>query len=215
MKHVYLVRHAESEANTGARFGDPKEIRLSPQGEQEANQLAERVSSVDTVIVSPYRRTQDTAMPLIEKHHIKDVPVWEQIFEFTYLDPRKFIDITREEKDRLTTAYWERMDPDYRDGGSAESFSDLLNRVRESIGRMAGLHGESYIFTHGGFIRTFLLLCVEFPHLLARGPSAEDQERALMRRYHEVLESNEIPVVNTQIIEVTQLIADAEKRLGR
>lgn len=67
---VYVVRHAEK-MSPWSTANPP----LSPAGYQRAEALAERLTSthLDKIIVSNYRRTQETAQPTAEAHGL--VPI--------------------------------------------------------------------------------------------------------------------------------------------
>lgn len=62
MKTIYLVRHGESEGNTGFIF-QTKETPLTPKGREQAEFIAERVAklAIDVIIASPAARTRATA----------------------------------------------------------------------------------------------------------------------------------------------------------
>ena len=67
---VYVVRHAEK-MSPWSNHNPP----LSPKGYQRAEALSERLASapLDKVIVSNYRRTQETAAPTAESHGLETV----------------------------------------------------------------------------------------------------------------------------------------------
>jgi broad specificity phosphatase PhoE len=95
--------------------------------------------------------------------------------EFTYLDPIHWNGTTGQERQPAAHAYWERNDPFYRDGGSAESFMDLMERVERTRQLILNQKaGTIALFSHGQFTRSFWWRMV-LPH------SAIDSDG--MRRY--------------------------------
>ncbi|MFN7493515.1 MAG: phosphoglycerate mutase family protein [Cyclobacteriaceae bacterium] len=86
MKILY-IRHAQSEANAGGRTIDPVSIPITETGYAQSVSLAEEISEQpDLIIVSPYIRTQQTALPLSQKYPNCLMEVCH-IQEFTFLSP--------------------------------------------------------------------------------------------------------------------------------
>src|SRR5437870_6613326 len=69
---LYLVRHAQSQGNTGEDLttGDPE---LTEVGWEQARRLAERLARqrIDAIYASPFRRTQQTAHAIAEASGLK------------------------------------------------------------------------------------------------------------------------------------------------
>jgi broad specificity phosphatase PhoE len=71
---IYLIRHAESEANASRTFAarviDPP---LSPGGERDAQLIAERLEeeAIERIYASPLRRSVQTAHALASKHQTR------------------------------------------------------------------------------------------------------------------------------------------------
>lgn len=152
---VYLVRHAESNIES-----------LTKNGEKQSIKLAKKIKSVDTIIISKYKRTLDTAKPLLEKFNLNPI-LWDEIFgfkrfydndlnEFSYINYEKFKNTN--DKKRLINEYWEKMNPFSKDEENTESFYDFVNRVYRIILKIKEIKNTTYIFTHGNFIRLFLIL---------------------------------------------------------
>ena len=55
------------------------------------------------------------------------------------------------ERQPTVAGYWRRCDPPYQDGSGAESFADLLFRIRDILERFKHLPDGNHIlvFTHG------------------------------------------------------------------
>ena len=96
------------------------------------------------------------------------------------------------ERQPFFSRYWERNDPEYRDGDYAESFSDFLNRVRDMLRRLSELPPESrvVVFTHGYVMQAVRLLLL-FPELT---------DQAMMSKSRNLNEA--VPIQNTEILEL-------------
>jgi broad specificity phosphatase PhoE len=166
MLTVHFIRHAESESNAGMRTKHPATIRLTEKGLEQARLTSQIFENApDLIVTSPYIRTQTTAAPLIERFPGTPRVEWP-VQEFTYLDPSHWNGTTGQERQPAARAYWERSDPLYHDGGGAESFMDLIERVertRQLI--LEQTMGNIVIFSHGQFTRTFWWR-MAFPNLV-------------------------------------------------
>jgi 2,3-bisphosphoglycerate-dependent phosphoglycerate mutase len=159
MKEVWLIRHAESTANTGAATYSPEVIPLTGKGFEQAQAVAGKiVQRPDLIVVSPFLRSQQTAAPLIARY--TDVPVQEwKVQEFTYLAPDRCHNTTLTERKPLVDAYWSRNDPDYRDGPGAESFADLMSRAQTTVAQITKSEDVFVVMiSHGQFIRAVIWL---------------------------------------------------------
>jgi len=107
------------------------------------------------IVTSSFSRTQSSAQPLKDRFPKVLQTVWP-VQEFTYMNPINWNGTTGEERTPSAHAYWERNDPQYNDGGGAESFAELIQRievVRELI--IQQQNTEIVIFSHGLFTRAF------------------------------------------------------------
>lgn len=155
--HALVIRHGHSQSNAGLRTTNLYDVFLTDNGHKQAEHLADFLPHKPTVIIhSPYIRTRLTANPSIARFPDVDVLEWP-IQEFTYLNPDKYNGTTHAERKEYTKKYWEELNPEYRDGGIAESFGDLWRRVekfREDLGKLVP---GALVFTHGQFIRMMQL----------------------------------------------------------
>ena len=112
--------------------------------------------------------------------------------EFTNLNPALWNGTLPDDRAPHVAAYWERCDPSFREGGVAESFTDLLDRARDTLSRLESLNADSpiYIFSHGYFINAIRSLVTV--HALS------DHER--MKVFVPAFVAN--PIRNTQRIEL-------------
>jgi broad specificity phosphatase PhoE len=158
MKEVWFIRHAESEANAGFVSSDPGTIPLTEKGHQQVIAVSEIIPEPPSlIVVSPYIRTQQTAHPTMKRFSQVESQEWS-IQEFTFLSPVRCRNTTASQRRPWVDEYWKRNDPFYRHGDGAESFADLLLRVQDTFRGIEKLEdGYVLIFSHGQFIRAFLL----------------------------------------------------------
>jgi broad specificity phosphatase PhoE len=168
MKRVWLIRHAQSEANKGLPTDDPAQIALTRLGESQAQAIADSLIETPSLIVtSPYLRTKQTAAPTLMR--LSTVPHEEwPVHEFTFLDPSRCVGTTPAQRRPMVAAYWERADPFYSDGPGAESFADFMGRITGTLTRLK-TEGQPFtlIFGHGLFIRSLLWYIVADPQALS------------------------------------------------
>ena len=164
---IWLIRHGESLANTGAATQSHSDIPLTEIGHQQAQQVALILPKQPTLVVtSPFLRTQQTAEPTLRRFPQTPQVCWP-IQEFTYLAPATCIGTTAIQRKERVNAYWERNDPDYVDGEGAESFNTLIGRVRDMLKCLQNTQGFVTVFTHGQIMLT--------THLLQTYPNASPE----------------------------------------
>jgi broad specificity phosphatase PhoE len=180
---VWLVRHGQSESNAGIPSADPGESHLTALGRGQAERVATAIPEPPAlIVVSPYRRAAQTAEPTIGRFPTVPHEEWP-VQEFTYLGDFHHRATTAAERRPQATEYWRRADPHASIGG-AESFADLIGRVRAMLNRLAGQPaGPVAVFTHGLFMRAVVWT------LLTGGPA----DHAGMRAFHRFGESFIVP----------------------
>jgi broad specificity phosphatase PhoE len=197
VSRVWFIRHGQSEANAGLRSVTASDIPLTALGVQQAQAAAARFTAApERLIVSPYLRAQQTALPLQARFPAVPVALWP-VQEFTFLAPARCRDTTAAERLPMVTAFWSRADPDYRDAVDVESFRDLLTRVDQSLAKLRALAGHVAVYTHGQWIQTALWR-------LGQGPQPSGLDR--MVPFRTFMQTTPIP--NASILEV-ELGADA------
>lgn len=168
---IFLVRHAESEANINGKTLSHASIALSEHGHRQAKHLCSKLPVIDHVIVSKYLRTRQTAAPILEKYGLS-LEVDEHLHEFSYLSERKCANTNLNDRKAWVNAYWERMDYQHRDADDAESFEDLYLRVQafqKKLNILAPLYAEKNlaVFSHGQFLQ-LLIMQIQQPRLLTK-----------------------------------------------
>ncbi|EXC24987.1 MULTISPECIES: histidine phosphatase family protein [Acinetobacter calcoaceticus/baumannii complex] len=188
---IFLIRHAESEANINGKTLSHALITLSEHGHKQAQALCSQLPKIDHVIVSRYLRTHQTAAPLLEKYNFT-YEIDEHVHEFSYLSERKCANTNMDDRKAWVTAYWEKMDYQHRDADDAESFEDLYVRVQAFHEKLKALT-ENYdqknlaVFSHGQFLQ-LLMMQIQQPQPLSK---------ELMRQFRFNLINQ--PIGNTQI----------------
>jgi broad specificity phosphatase PhoE len=154
MKEVWFIRHGLSESNAGLPTDDPGLIALTPEGHEQARNLANSIEMApELVICSPYLRTQQTARPLLEKFPQVKTAVWP-IHEFDFLSPETCVGTTVAQRKPWVKSYWDACQPDQVHGEGAESFNGFRNRVTACIKRLEETDETLiFVFSHGHVIR--------------------------------------------------------------
>ena len=134
MKSIEFLRHAESAGNAGLPTSDPSTIPLTAAGRFAAETAANDYDgpTPDLIVVSPFRRAQETAAPFRRRFAsalVEELPVQE----FTYLSPTRCGTSSAEERRPLVEAYWKTATPATNDGPGAESFQDFITRVQTAL----------------------------------------------------------------------------------
>ncbi|MGH8387340.1 MAG: histidine phosphatase family protein [Pseudomonas sp.] len=154
MKHVRLIRHAESAANVGLATTAPDSIPLTEEGHRQARAVADSIASApDLIISSSFERAIATALPTAERFPHVSYQHWA-VEEFTYLSPNRFAGTTQADRKPYAESYWKNGEAAITDGPGAESFSHLLERADAMLAKLADHDAqEILVFSHGQFIR--------------------------------------------------------------
>lgn len=155
---TWLVRHGQSTSNAGLPAVGHGEVPLTALGREQAREVARRVGQQPTLlIVSPFLRAEATAEPIRARWPTTPVVTWA-IQELTYLSPARCRGTTAEMRRPWAEEYWQRCDPDYRDGPDAESFRAFSGRLSDFHRRLLALDGGFAIaMGHGQFFRAYQL----------------------------------------------------------
>ena len=168
---IFLIRHAESEANINGKTLSHASIALSENGHIQAQNLCSTLPKIDHVMVSKYLRTQQTAAKKKKKYKL-DFEVDDHLHEFSYLSEQKCANTNLNDRKAWVNAYWERMDYQHRDADDAESFEDLYLRVKAFHDKLK-IVAEDYavkhlaVFSHGQFLQ-LLIMQIQQPRPLTK-----------------------------------------------
>lgn len=156
-KEVWFIRHGESVSNANLPTTHPAASELTEKGQREAVYVAQAFTrKPDLIVVSPYIRARQTAVPTINHFDPINVAEWP-VEEFSYLHPAKYNGTTGDDRWPDARAYWERMDPLENEEGEGESFAELLARVQVMEDQLWQAPEQFIaVFSHGLFLRAFL-----------------------------------------------------------
>ena len=151
MKTLYLIRHAQSEANAGGISKPERDIALSPLGREQAQALVARLPASKHVYTSELRRTHETAAPYCRAHGItpQALPL---LNEFSCLAFELIRGMDGAALRPLADAYWQRADPQECSGAGADSFAAFNQRVSAFLAHHPQLADGSLLFGHGIWI---------------------------------------------------------------
>ncbi|MDD2657456.1 MAG: histidine phosphatase family protein [Candidatus Pacebacteria bacterium] len=156
-KHIYFVRHGESEENL-TRIHIGASAQLTDTGKEQSLIVAERIQriGVEALISSPFARASDTATPIALR-----LGVALELNEFLgeWLEPSMLAGLHIDDPKRKSVREEIRAaveDHEYRHADE-ETFSELVVRANTVI-RMLEEHPASRIcvVTHGGFLRIII-----------------------------------------------------------
>lgn len=154
---LYLVRHAQSQGNTGEDLSSG-DADLTDIGREQARRLGERLKTqkIDRVYASPLWRTQQTAsaiadasrLEVIPKADLREVQLGQADYDIRLLPPKE-----REKVARLimSEGTWDAFP-------GSEGSEAARNRVRGVIKEIVNDHpGERLVVVaHAAFIQTFV-----------------------------------------------------------
>ncbi|MBI2025675.1 histidine phosphatase family protein [Candidatus Kaiserbacteria bacterium] len=179
-KHVYLIRHGESESNVDGVYRG-RDAELTDTGREQAKAVAGRIKriGVEALITSTFPRAHETAAIIGECIGLP-VETEEQFGEWA--EPTHIFGKHRDDPDRTAereAVFAAHQDPHYRHTDE-ETFAELVARA-EAVLRMLREHTKSRIcvVTHGGFLRILVGVMVfgpdftkkTFHHLLWHFPT--------------------------------------------
>ncbi len=175
-KHIWFVRHGESLANAGGMTTVASRVPLTERGYEQARAVSKSLPEKPSLIVtSPYDRARETAQLTADKWSDVELVEWP-VQEFVYLSWQRLGPSTVEDREQAAIPYWEKMDPDYKDGDDAESYNEMIQRIDQTISLIHDLeHQNAVIFSHK------LFLSVLFYRLVNQHPIPPGMEE--MRKF--------------------------------
>ncbi len=168
-KHVYFVRHGESEENaTRVHIGATAE--LTETGRDQARLVAERVKriGVDAIITSPFVRAHDTAAAIAEA---TGVPHEANALLGEWLEPSHVVGLQWEHPERQSAleAIRAAADDHHYRHSDEETFAELLERARAVVAMIEEHPAERIcVVTHGGFLRVIVGAMIFGSHFTKR-----------------------------------------------
>lgn len=155
-KHIYFVRHGQSEANVSRTY-QGKETPLTEAGRAQAATVAERVArlGVEAVITSDFVRARDTAAIISEKAGVtpEEQPVFGE-----WLEPEHLFGKSYDHPDAhlMREAVYGSDDPEFRHS-TEESFAEMKARALRCYEILEQHPAERIcVIAHLGFLRVLV-----------------------------------------------------------
>ena len=152
---VFIVRHAHSTANLkGVLAGRDNRVSLSPRGKREAEELADRLESLefDEIYSSPLRRCRETLTPLLRRNG-GQVKYLEDLIEMEYGEwsGKPLAALAKEElwkliQHRPSTVRFPR----------GESFAEMSLRANQVLLDKARNKKRILVMSHGDVIKSIV-----------------------------------------------------------
>lgn len=152
-KHIYFVRHGQSEENLDHVLRG-RDAQLTEEGKKQADVVAERIKriGVDSLISSPFPRALDTAVNIGERIGIN--PEQNALFG-EWLEPSSVIGLHRDHPEIQVVFQTIRNsdDPHFRHEDE-ETFAELHTRAEAAAHVLEEHHASRIcVVTHGGFLK--------------------------------------------------------------
>lgn len=162
---LLLIRHGEVEKRYQGKFGGWIDMKLSPNGRQQAKILADylRRKTIDAIYASPMKRVQQTLAPTL-KLNGHDQTTLEALREINFGDWTGLGWQEVEEKFKFHSHDWldQIQNHGVPNGESGEAFRQRVGPCLKEI--MARHRGQNVaIFCHGGVIRMILAILLKLP----------------------------------------------------
>lgn len=161
---LYIVRHAQSQGNTGEDLttGDPD---LTEVGHEQARRLAKRFEGqkIDAVYSSPLRRTQETAayvadsmgLDVVPKADLREVTMGQADYDIRVLPEDEQREIARRIHEDGT---WDAFP-------GSEGSAYARNRIANVMDEIVAAHPAQrvVVVAHAGFIQTYISIVLDHP----------------------------------------------------
>ena len=163
MPIIYLLRHAQSVANTkGILAGQDDSVELSKTGFNQAKSLTSYLSAVkfSKVYSSPLTRCLQTITPFMEKNPKIDFQVDNRVIEMNYgkWSGQKLATLSKSSK-------WKQVqnNPAGFTFPQGESFKSMRKRVDLALDDLKSMKGPILVVTHGDIIKMAITSSLGLP----------------------------------------------------
>jgi len=160
---LIIVRHGESHSNAGRdriALPDAEGDRLTDRGREQAGAAATALAELgaDRLLASPMRRAAETAAVIGERLGLA-VETNPLIHELREVEGYGELEVAEQQAQRWSKRMTENHDDEHFAPGGAESFADVVGRVRAFKEQLAGCPAASVqvAVSHGIFTRFFFL----------------------------------------------------------
>ncbi len=156
VKHVYLVRHGETDSNVDGIFRG-RDSALTERGKKQAQIVAERIKhlAIEALVSSTYPRALDTASAIAEATGLMVEPseLFVETGEASVLRGKP-----KDHPERIAAlaAMDAQNHPDYRHSDE-ENFRELSERAQAALDFLRNHEAASLcVVTHGAFLRVLM-----------------------------------------------------------
>jgi len=163
MPIIYLLRHAQSVANTkGILAGQDDSVELSKAGFKQAESLVSYLSAIkfSKVYSSPLTRCIQTIAPFMEKNSKIDFQIDNRVIEMNYgkWSGRKLAVLSKDSK-------WKNVqnNPAGFTFPQGESFKSMRKRIDLVLADLKKKKGPILVVTHGDIIKMAITSSLELP----------------------------------------------------
>ena len=163
MPIIYLLRHAQSVANTkGILAGQDNSVELSKDGHKQAQLLAPYLSTIkmNRVYSSPLTRCIQTISPFMQLNPNLDFEIDESFIEMDYgvWSGKRLSSLARDKR-------WKSVQnkPSTFTFPQGESFRSMRKRVDLALIRLSKEKGNVLVVTHGDIIKMSLASALGLP----------------------------------------------------
>ena len=166
MGRIYLIRHGETDSNSGKLFQGQMNTLLNPAGLAQAEQMASYMQNIplDAIYCSSLLRARMTAAPLALAKNMAYKPMTElEEISFGDWEGVSFKELHRDHAEEMRT-FLER--PGDFTPPNGESFKMAQERCLKGLEKILAQEGHDKniaIVTHGGIIRLFLCYFLDIP----------------------------------------------------
>jgi broad specificity phosphatase PhoE len=163
MPIIYLLRHAQSVANTkGILAGQDDSVELSKEGFKQAKALAPYLSSIKfaKIYSSPLTRCLQTIAPFMQSNQKIDFQISQELIEMDYgvWSGKRLSVLSKDRKWRIV-----QQKPSTFTFPEGESFRQMRKQVDNLILRLSKEKGPILLVTHGDIIKMILASSLSLP----------------------------------------------------
>jgi broad specificity phosphatase PhoE len=163
MPQIYLLRHAESEANAGGILaGRDYSVNLTAKGYKDSRKIKSRLAKIDftRVYSSPITRCVQTITPFLDSYPRIDVTLTESLIEMDYgiWSGKKLAALSKKKEWSLI-----QNRPAEFTFPNGEGFQEMRKRVKSFLNSMIDADGPILIVSHGDIIKMALTITLDLP----------------------------------------------------
>ncbi len=163
MPQIYLLRHAESEANArGILAGRDYSVNLTAKGFKDSRKIKSKLAKIDftRVYSSPITRCVQTVTPYLDSNPRIDVTLTESLIEMDYgaWSGKKLSSLSKKKEWSLI-----QNRPAEFTFPNGESFQEMRKRVKSFLNSMIDADGPILIVSHGDIINMALTITLDLP----------------------------------------------------